>query len=65
MEERATISRRAVQVQFEPRRNAAELLAEAYRLLGPPNKRLHPQVLTVHELALSRPAIPQPLGSVQ
>ena len=51
MEEQATVAGRSVDLQFEPRRDAAERLADAYRRLAPPPQEARAQTNTVQRHA--------------
>ena len=49
MEEQATLSGRIVQLEFEPRRDAAARLADAYRRLVPPPQEIDPGIHSVQQ----------------
>ena len=51
MEEQATLSGRSVQLEFEPRRDATERLADAYRRLVPPPQEIGPRTNSVQHHA--------------
>ena len=47
MEEQSTLSGRSVLLEFEPRHDAAERLADAYRRLLPPPQEVRPRICPV------------------